>query len=211
MKLYDLVKDKIPHQEGVISDNEMLLFNRRDFIYSETSTTRAFLQMFGATSVTYEMYAIIDLIQSITCKISPGESVDIVQISKTMTLPTLAIRTFLPESNRIYLFAPNGLDKINATDNLSRDIAERFNKLVNYTKILPNGHDRLDSIKFILCNATDAAEVLTGLELYSTINRGILIIKGYSRAKAPNCGDAMLAARLNIHCNISGFGLSVAI
>jgi len=44
MKLYDLIKDKLKDPQGVISDNEICVLNRRDFLYSETSTSSAFFE-----------------------------------------------------------------------------------------------------------------------------------------------------------------------
>ena len=69
MRMYDLLKDRLKEPQGVISDNEMCVINRRDFLYSETSTTAAFLRMFGAEGVTYEMYSIIDFVHTSVCKI----------------------------------------------------------------------------------------------------------------------------------------------
>ena len=68
-----------------------------DFLYSETSTTGAFLKLFNADRVTYEMHAIIDFVHASVCKVRSPVDVSIYQLSQSMTLPSLAVSAFVGE------------------------------------------------------------------------------------------------------------------
>jgi len=212
MKLYDLIKDKLKEPQGVISDNEMCVLNRRDFLYSETSTSSSFLRQYGAQQVTYEMYSIIDFIHSFVCKIRAPTQVRVFQLSQSMTLPSLAISTFVGAlASDVRVYAPRGIQKVNATDGISLELAKRFEKQLNSGLEMAELGNGSDAIDILLCNASNEAEVSSGLKSFEKVKRGFILIKGYGRHKAPNCGEIILGARLNVHCSLAGFGFCAAV
>ena len=208
MKLFDLIKDKLKDPKGVISDNEMCVLNRRDFLYSETSATLSFLKMFNADKVTYEMYSIIDFLYANLCKVSEEDEINIYQFSQTMTLPSFAVCCLIGDkAKKINIYAPRGAQKIASTDVYSSTLIEKFDHSLK-SKLLPSdiGKNKLNSIDVILCNASNEAEVTSALKSFEAVKRGLIMIKGYGRKDAPNCGEMILAARLNVHCTLAGFG-----
>jgi hypothetical protein len=213
MKLYDLIKDKLKDPQGVISDNEMCVINRRDFLYSETSTTSSFLKMFSAEQVTYETYSIIDFIHASICKIRSPNRVRVFQLSQSMTLPSLAVSALLgDEVSKIEVFAPRGIQTVHPADEFSKMLLERFQEhLKSKLSMADIGSGDANTIDILLCNASNEAEVSSGLKSFEKVKRGFILIKGYGRNKAPNCGEIVLAARLNVHCTLAGFGFSSAI
>jgi hypothetical protein len=213
MKLYDLIKDKIKDPQGVISDNEMCVLNRRDFLYSETSTSAAFLRMFGAERVTYEMYAIIDFIHASVCKVRPPNSIRVFQLSQSMTLPALAVSALVADQAAgIRIHAPRGIQKVAPQDAFALAVAKRFEQQVNKDLTMSDlGNDEPDAIDIVFCNASSEAEVSSGLKSFEKVRRGFILIKGYGRNKAPNCGEIILSARLNVHCSLAGFGFCSAL
>lgn len=213
MKLYDLIKDKLKDPQGVISDNEMCVLNRRDFLYSETSTTSAFLKMFNAERVTYETYSIIDFIHASVCKIRPPTHVRVFQLSQSMTLPALAVSSLVADqASKIEIYAPRGIQEVGAADEFAKMLLERFRvNLKNELTMSDIGNGDSDTVDILLCNASNEAEVSSGLKAFEKVKRGFILIKGYGRNKAPNCGEIILAARLNVHCTLAGFGFSSAI
>lgn len=213
MKLYDLIKDKLKDPQGVISDNEMCVINRRDFLYSETSTTSSFLKMFNAERVTYETYSIIDFIHASVCKIRPPSQVRVYQLSQSMTLPALAISALVgDQASKIEVYAPRGIQTIGPADEFAKMLTERFQgHLQNELTMADIGNGDADTIDILLCNASNEAEVSSGLKSFEKVKRGFILIKGYGRNKAPNCGEIILAARLNVHCTLAGFGFSSAL
>lgn len=213
MKLYDLIKDKLKDPQGVISDNEMCVLNRRDFLYSETSTTSSFLKMFNAERVTYETYSIIDFIHASVCKIRSPSHVRVYQLSQSMTLPALAISALVgDQASKIEVYAPRGIQTIGPADEFAKMLTERFQgHLQNELTMADIGNGDADTIDILLCNASNEAEVSSGLKSFEKVKRGFILIKGYGRNKAPNCGEIILDARLNVHCTLAGFGFSSAL
>jgi hypothetical protein len=211
MKLIDLVKDKIPENDGIISDSELLVLNRRDFLYGETSVASSFLAMFSARNVTYEMYAIIDFIYSCLWKIKSNDKLVIHQLSQTMTLPAIAVSVLVSESASVTLHAPRGFEKVTPADSYSKQLFERF--ISQEDKNFKNDLllKELKHIHIVLCNASNEAEVVSGLKFFEKVQRGVLIIKGYGRAKAPNCGEIVMSTRMNIHCSLAGYGSVVSL
>lgn len=211
MKLYDLIKDRIKDPQGVISDNEMCVLNRRDFLYSETSTSSAFLKMFGAERVTYEMYSIIDFLHASLCKVRPPTEIRIFQLSQSMTLPSLAVSALVADqASSIKIFAPRGVQQVNPRDAFATALEARFREqLTTDLQMAELGVG--DALDIVFCNASNEAEVSSGLKSFEKVKRGLILIKGYGRNKAPNCGEIILSARLNVHCSLAGFGFCSAI
>lgn len=212
MKLFDLVKDRLKDPKGVISDSEMCVLNRRDFLYSETSTAAAFLHMFGAERVTYEMYSIIDYIYSSISKIRSPTQVRVFQLSQSMTLPALAISVLVgDEATNVRIHAPRGIQPLAPQDEFAKELARRFEARLNSGLSMADLGLQGNSVDILLCNASNEAEVSSGLKAFERVSRGFILIKGYGRTKAPNCGEIILAARLNVHCSLAGFGVCTAI
>ena len=212
MKLYELVKDRLKDPQGVISDNEMCVLNRRDFLYSETSATLAVLRMFGAERSTYEMYSMLDFIHASVCKIRKPTEVRVYQLSQSMTLPSLAVSCLVAdEASQIRVFAPRGIQAVLAQGDFARTLAKRFEIQLNSGLSMLELGMPGDSIDILLCNAANEAEVSSGLKAFEKVKRGFILIKGYGRTKAPNCGEIILSARLNVHCSLAGFGFCSAV
>jgi hypothetical protein len=211
VKLFDVIKDRIKEPDGVISDNEMVVLNRRDFIYSETSATKAFLRLFNAESVTYEMHSMIDFLQSATCKIKKNTEVRVSQLSQSMTIPALAVSVFVGSgASSVRIYAPRGNQRISPRDGFAKSLLQRFEDQIQPSFEGRDTGTASEAIDIILCNASSEADVSAGLRTFEKINRGLIIIKGYGRSKAPNCGEMILAARLNVHCSLAGFGFCMA-
>jgi hypothetical protein len=190
----------------------MVVLNRRDFIYSETSTAGAFLKLFNADRVTYEMYSIIDYIHSSVCKIRAPTEVNVYQLSQSMTLPSLAVSAFVGNmSSRVRVHAPRGIQAIQSRDQFGKDVAERFKQQLECGLAMGDLGSHDNAVEILLCNASNEAEVSSGLKAFERARRGFILIKGYGRAKAPNCGEIILSARLNVHCTLAGFGVCSAL
>lgn len=212
MKLYDLVKDRLKDPKGVISDSEMCVLNRRDFLYSETSTSAAFLRMFGAERVTYEMYSIIDFVQASVCKIRKPTELRVFQLSQSMTLPALAVSALVAdEAGRIRIHAPRGVQPVAAQDEFASALVKRFEQQANAGLTMADIGEGDNAVDILFCNASNEAEVSSGLKAFEKVKRGLIVIKGYGRNTAPNCGEIILSARLNVHCSLAGFGFCAAI
>lgn len=212
MRLYDLIKDRLKEPQGVISDNEMIALNRRDFIYAETSSTSAFLRLFHAEGVTYEMYSIVDYLHSVVCKARDPSFLRITQLSKSMTVPSLAVSVFAGDLVRgVEIHAPRGLQPVSPIDSFAKDLHSRFLSQIKYEGERSDSIHEQNTIDFIFANASNEAEVTSGLKAFEKVNRGLILIKGYGRLTAPNCGELILGARLNVHCSIAGFGVCTAL
>jgi hypothetical protein len=212
MRLYDLIKDRLKDPQGVISDNEMVVLNRRDFLYSETSATAAFLRMFNAERVTYEMYSIVDYLHSVVCKVRKPTSVRVFQLSQSMTLPSLAVSVMVGDlAERVRVHAPRGVQAASPIDPFAQDLLERFQQQLNSGLTMADIGTEADAVDIVFANASNEAEVSSGLKAFEKVQRGIILIKGYGRAKSPNCGELILGARLNVHCAVAGFGVCTAI
>lgn len=212
MKLYDLLKDRLTDAQGVISDSEMCVVNRRDFLFSETSTTLAFLRMFGAERATYEMFSIIDFIHASVCKIRKPTQIRVFLLSQSMTLPALAVSTIVAdEVEQLKVYAPRGIQTISAQDDFAKLLVKRFEQQLNSNLSMSDIGTSDDSVDILFCNAANEAEVSSALKAFEKVKRGLVLIKGYGRIKAPNCGEIILSARLNVHCSLAGFGFCSAI
>ena len=211
MKLFDLLRDKIKDPKGVISDHEICAINRRDFIYSETSPGQSFMAMFGGSRASYELNSIIDFIYASVCRIRDTSDVHVYQLSQSMTLPALAISVFVgDEANTVRVCAPRGTQRFAQSDAFAADVAQRFHAQCHAGLELGDIGQHGNTVDILLCNASNEAEVSSALKAFENVRRGFLVIKGYGRIDAPNCGEIILSARLHVHCSLAGFGFCAA-
>ncbi|MBI5921847.1 MAG: hypothetical protein HY847_09345 [Betaproteobacteria bacterium] len=211
MKLFDLLKDKLKDPKGVISDKEMCLLNRRDFMFSETSMASNILGMFGAQNVTYEMRAILDFLHAYLCKLDTKADVRVYQLSQTMTLPALMLTALLGDSSHFKVYVPQGSQQVVSRDAFANDLLNRFKGACESSVPFGNVGKGKNSLEIVLCNASNEADVASGLRLFANVKRGLILIKGYGRVEAPNCGELVLGAGLNVFCSLAGFGFAAAV
>lgn len=213
MRLFDLLKDKLKDPKGVISDGEMCVLNRRDFLYSETSSAGLVLKMFNSERASYEMYAMIDFINSVTCKLDSSKKLQILQLSDSMTLPAVAASIFAGDSvQELTIYAPRGIQVLNAVDDFAADLKNRFEKQIKADlSDIDLNLNEANTVQIVLCNSSNEADVLSALKTFQKINHGCLLIKGYGRANAPNCGEIITSLRLHIHCSLAGFGFAASL
>jgi hypothetical protein len=130
-----------------------------------------------------------------------------------MTLPAIAASIFVGDTvQELTIYAPRGLQKLNTLDQFATDLKNKFEKRVrsdlsDIEKIFKNEN----SMQIVLCNASNEADVLSALKTFEKINHGCLLIKGYGRANAPNCGEIITSLRLHIHCSLAGFGFAASL
>lgn len=213
MRLLDLLKDKLQDPKGVISDNEMCVINRRDFIYSETNCGSAILAMYGAEGVSYEMRAIMDFLHAFVCRLrDPEDHVRVYQLSASMTLPAVALTGWVSEEvGSFVVYTPKGKQQVGCKDAFAKELLLRYQASCQDTIQFDEIGSDPKTVDIVLCNASSEADVAAGLRLFANVKRGLILIKGYGRHDAPNCGDLVLGARLNVHCSLAGFGFAAAI
>jgi hypothetical protein len=212
-RLIDLIpNNKELKFEGVISDQEFAIINRRDFIHGESNATAAFLDIFSSVAVSYEMRSMLDLMHSLICRIDKKTDVRIHQLSQTMTLPSVFVFSLISDRvNSIKLFAPRGLQKLPNKNEFTKELLNKFDpKVIGQTGFNENGKGR-NGFDIIFCNSSKEADVISGVKLFSETKKGFIFIKGYGRRGSPNCGDHVLAQNLNIHCSLSGFGFAASL
>jgi hypothetical protein len=212
-RLIDLIPNKKElNFEGVISDHEFAVINRRDFVHGESNATAAFLAIFGSVGVSYEMRSMLDFIHSLLCRLDKKTDVRIHQLSQTMTLPSVFAFSLISDRvNSVKLFAPRGLQKIPSNTKFARELLAKFNPLVvGKAGFDENGKGR-NGFDIIFCNSSKEADVISGIKLFSYTKKGFIVIKGYGRKGSPNCGDHVLEQNLNVHCSLAGYGFSASL
>lgn len=212
MKLFDLVKDRLRKPNGVISDAEMCVLNRRDFIYSETSAALAFLKMFRAEHVTYEMASMIDFLHTYLSGINDKDEIVVHQLSQSMTLPSLAVSVLAGDDiDTLKIYAPRGVQKLQAVDEFSNELIRNYERKIIHELMSEQVCKESKRVDIFLCNSSSEADVYSGINSFVKAKSGLLLIKGYGRVNAPNCGEILLENRLNLHCSLAGFGICLAI
>jgi hypothetical protein len=159
------------------------------------------------------MYAIVDFINASLCKVTKKDNLRIYQFSQSMTLASLAVSSMVGDlAKSIKIHAPRGIQKVSLDDPFSSLMYQRFESQLNSSlKMDEIGTEPSNSIDIIFCNASNEAEVSSGLKSFENVKRGFILIKGYGREGAPNCGEIILSARLNVHSTLAGFGFCYAI
>jgi len=183
MSIYSKVKDHLPESKSVISDDEMLLLNRRDFHMTQISAVHASMGSIGA-KLGYPYRVLMGLLDAIVAGLRDTR-MNIILADPTLTLA--AYQCWVRAGgggDRVITYAPRGLAVMPKSTALVQELIDDFVATTNQN---PDGRppeDRKALFTLVIGNTKTAEQTLFAVDRFVEAERGMLVLKDYARVDA---------------------------
>lgn len=170
--LYKLVKDQLKNVKSAISDNSILVLNRRSIYYSPINNVNAFLAFFGLSHIGLQTRLFLEGFSPYDY-ISAGRT-QIICVDPEVTLAALYLYIRNADHN-VECYFPSGMAKIPEYKGLAAEVSKDFllackkNFDVNDT----------ESLKIILCTAKNFEKASYAVSLLAESRNTILGMKDF--------------------------------
>ncbi|MBM3349567.1 MAG: hypothetical protein FJY58_07720 [Betaproteobacteria bacterium] len=118
---------------------------------------------------------------------------------------------FTDKVERIEMCLARENQKILPIDVYAKVLAKRFALQGDTGLHLSDIGNNEHAVDVLLCNSSNEAEVVSGFNAFRQVKKGLILIKGYGKFNAPNCGEITTAGGMNVHCTLAGFGFVLAL
>lgn len=202
MTLYTKVKDLLPEHKSVISDNELLVLDRRDFHITQISPVNAFIKDTGS-KVGYPYRLYLSLVDQF---ISAGD------VTRTIVVcdPSLSLAAFYAYiraggTERTRIAFPKGAAKIPKFESIYADTAARFMASAK------NSVGEVDDGTFLMVLATPKtpADTVYAAELFQKCKTGCILYKDYSKVGLSDERELLEKKGIFLHVGLEGHGLAL--
>jgi hypothetical protein len=183
MTLYKRLKEHLPDTKSVVSDNESLLINRRDYHVSQISPVNAHINFLGL-QIGYPYRVLLAFLDQIASGLVKDD------FNVIISDPSLTIAGYYSwmragghmGCGRVY--APKGVGKFPQKTGIEGELLTEF---AQSTEANPNSRpneSRRHLFTFVLGNTKKPEQTIFAADRYSEVDKGILILKDYARVDA---------------------------
>ena len=207
MSLYSDLKAHLPAAKSVVSDNEFLLLNRRDFHITQISPVHASMQSLG-TKLGYPYRVLLALVDQIACSIS-SKYMNLVLTDPSLTLA--AYQAWLRAgggSNRVQIYAPKGVATLPHSKGLLGELIRDFASSVNQSPSGKPEEDRASYFTMVIGNTKSPEQTMFAVDRFIAAKTGVLILKDYSRTDAFDERDYLESKRIFPAITFEGHALA---
>lgn len=183
MSLYSKVKQYLPDIKGVISDDESLLFNRKDYHFTQISPVNATLDNLGM-SIGYPYRVLISFLDQFAANIEFDD------FNVVLADPSLAVAAFYVwlrgggNLTRGKVYAPKGIGKFPETSSMFAEFINNFSAQTYASPDAKIDESRKNLFTFVLGNTKAANQTIFAADRFSEAKKGILVLKDYSKINA---------------------------
>jgi hypothetical protein len=183
MTLYKRLKEHLPEAKSVISDDEFLILNRKDYHLSQVSGPHALLLALAA-NCGYPYRVLLSFLDQFA-KNCPTDDFNIVIADPGLALAAYSVWIQAGGSeDRGTVYAPKGTPKFPEGHDLVGELTRSYNsKCVLGSKAKPPP-ERLDYFTFVLGNTKSPEQTLFAVDRYAEVSQGLLVLKDYAKTDA---------------------------
>jgi hypothetical protein len=183
MSIYKKVKDLLPEHKSVVSDNEFLLLDRKDFHISQISAVNATLMALG-TSPGYPFRVFLGLVDQFAAALR-GKDFNLIVGDPSLTLAGFQFWMRAggsAENGKTY--APKGLARFPEANDILAELTKNFIALADQRPKSKPGEERLDHFTLVLGNTKAADQTIFAVDRFIEIKYGALLLKDYAKVGA---------------------------
>ncbi len=183
MSLYLKTKSLLGDVKSVISDEESLLLNRRDFHITQISPVHATMTILGA-KLGYPYRVLIAFVDNIVAGLRE-QQFNIVLSDPSLTLA--ALQCYLRGGGRgdlVKVYAPKGCGALPERDDLLGEIIHDFRANTITTPNAKPDASRREFFTLVLGNTKTADQTIFAADRFLEAEKGVLILKDYTKLDA---------------------------
>jgi hypothetical protein len=206
--LYKQLKEYLPKVASVISDEDTLLLNRRDYHLSQVSSVNATLQQLGI-SCGYPYRVLLSLLDQFAAALTEKDF-NIVLAEPALTLAAFItfVRAGGNEENG-HIYAPKGIAKFPEQSGLMFEICNDFISRTNQAPDAKPLNDRIDMFTFVIGTAKTAEQTIFAVDRYVESTKGILILKDYTKIDSADEREYLESKRIYPCMTFEGHALAM--
>lgn len=208
MSLYATVKPLLPEAKAFISDQEMLLLNRKDYQQTQINPVHAYLAEMGF-KVGYPYRLLLALIEQFA-KARVGADFNIVLSDPSML--AAALYTYIRAGGMLgrgKVYAPKGVQRIPPKNSILGELITDFEQATIRDAGSKVEADRRDFYTFVLGNTKDSNQTIFAVDRFSEASKGLLILKDFARVDAMDEREYMEAKFIFPSVTLEGHGYAL--
>ena len=183
MTLYKRLKEHLPDAKSVISDDEFLIVNRKDYHLSQVSGPYALLLALGA-NCGYPYRVLLSFLEQFA-KNCPTEDFNIVVADPGLALAAYCVWIQAGGSEqRGMVYAPKGTPQFPEGNDLLGELTRVYITKCKLGAKAKPPEDRLNHFTFVLGNTKSPEQTLFAVDRYVEVTQGLLILKDYAKTDA---------------------------
>lgn len=179
--LFNKLKPYLGEHKGVVSDSEMLLLNRKDYVMNEVAAVEGFLQATGQ-KITYSYRMLLMLLDSLAGGIRT-EKVKILIADESLWMA--GFYTWLKvggnSGENFIIYSPKGLPKKISHSIFMTQMYDEF--YANAIKKPGYAFDDInpDGFTFVIGNTKTGEQTMFAADRFKNVERGVFILKDFGR------------------------------
>lgn len=183
MSLFAKVKPLVPDAKAYISDQEMLILNRKDYQQTQISPVHAYLNELGL-KIGYPYRVLLAFLDQFAVSRS---GVDFNVILTDPSMLGAALYTWIraggtKERGKIY--APKGIAKLPPRPSILGELITEFEANISSAANSKPDEQRLSLYTFVLGNTKESNQTVFAADRFSEAQSGLLILKDFARVDA---------------------------
>lgn len=207
--LYHRVKPCLPEEQKIVlSDQESLLLNRRDFHVNQISPVQATLASLGI-GVSYPFRVFMSFLDAFAIGL---EEKDFNIIATDPSLAVACYHVWLRSGGKKgkgRIYAPKGMPNFPKKDGIVGDLITEFNEAVESAADSRPPKGRLKYFTFVIGNTKTAAQTVFAADQFLPVKRGLLLLKDYSRVDAFDERDYLESKKIFVSVTFEGHAFAL--
>lgn len=192
----------------VLSDQESLLLNRRDFHVNQISPVQATLSSLGV-NVSYPFRVLLSFLDAFAIGLNEKD------FNVIATDPSLAVACYhvwlrsggRPGRGKIY--APKGMPTFPEKQGIVGDLINDFMSAVDNAPNARPSKERLNDFTFVIGNTKTSAQTLFAADQFAPVKRGLLLLKDFSRVDAFDERDYLESRKIFVSVTFEGHAFAL--
>lgn len=183
MSLYNRLKPHLPASKSVVSDDENLLLNRRDFHVSQISAVNANLNFLGIR-VGYPYRVLLAFLDQMCAGLVKGD------FNIVLSDPSLSVSAFYcwmragGGKGLGQVYAPKGIGKFPELPSLLGEMVEEFSRHCHSKPDSRPEVERRTLFTLVLGNTKNPSQAHFAADRFAEAQQGLLVLKDYGRVDA---------------------------
>lgn len=190
----------------VISDEELLVINRKDYVMNEVSPVEGFLQASG-NKISYSFRMLLMLADTLAGAIRE-QKVKILIADESLWMAGFYIwlKVGGNKTNNYCVYAPKGIPKKISHSVFIQNLYDEFYHHTVHKPGYPFDEQLPDAFTFVIGNTKSGEQTMFAADRYKNVQKGVLLLKDYGKVGAASEKDYLEKGDMFVTATLEGNG-----